>query len=459
MSDAVLLSRIQFGFSIAFHILFPTLNIGLAMFLIAFEAAWLRTGRTLYLRLYRFWVNVFALGFGIGVVSGVVLSYQIGTNFSRFSAIAGDVVGPLMSYEVLTAFFLEAGFLGIMLFGWGRVGRGVHFAATCLVGLGTVVSAFWIIAANSWMQTPSGFVERDGLFYVADWWRAIFSPSFPYRLTHMLLASLLAVSFALLGTASWYLLRQRHLDIAAPLAKFALGTALVVAPLQVVVGDLSGLEVRDHQPMKLAAIEAIWHTGRDVPLLLFAVPDEDAARNLWELALPHLGSLVLTHSRNGEVKGLDEVPPADRAPVAIVFFTFRFMAGVGFALLFMSWAGGWLWWRGRLLTARPFQWLAVLATPLGFLAVVAGWITAEVGRQPWVVYGLLRTAEGASPVPAGSVAMSLVLFILFYNALLGAFLYYALRLVRQGPAAEVPPGDPGRRPATHQAIHPARPAE
>jgi cytochrome d ubiquinol oxidase subunit I len=452
--DPILLSRAQFGFTLAFHILFPALNIGLAAYLALFEALWLRTGSEVYLVLYRFWVKLFALAFGIGVVSGLVLSYEFGTNFSGFSAATGNVVGPLMSYEVLTAFFLESGFLGIMLFGWSRVGRRMHFFATLMVALGTVLSAFWILAANSWMQTPAGFVEEGGRFYVADWWAVIFNPSFPYRLAHMVLAALLTTSFVILGISAFYLLLRRHQEFARAGLSLALTAAAILAPLQIVVGDQHGLEVRRYQPVKLAAIEAIWHTERGAPLHLFALPDQEAATNRAEISIPHLGSLILTHEWNGEVKGLDEVPPGDRPVVWLVFLAFRIMVGIGFFFLFLAVAGVWLRRSGRLFESRWFLALCVPATPLGFLAVVSGWIVVEAGRQPWVVQGLLRTADTASPIALGEAATSLALFFIVYNVLLLAYLFYAARLVWLGPEAPA-----GAAPASGLEARPFHAAE
>ena len=450
--DATTLARIQFGFTIAFHILFPTLTIGLGVFLVGVEALWLKTKNLAYFRLYRLWSKVFALGFGMGVVSGIVLSYQFGTNFSRFSEITGPVMGPLLSYEVMTAFFVEAGFIGVMLFGWKKVGPRLHFLATCLVALGTLNSAFWIIAANSWMHTPQGAALIGGRFVPEDWWAIVFNPSFPYRLAHMVLASFLTVSFVIAGTSAWYLLKRRHDEIARRGFSLALGAAAVLAPLQIFVGDLHGLQVRETQPVKLAAMEAHWTTGRGVPFVVFAIPDEKAERNRFEIAIPYAGSLILTHELDGEVKGLKEAKPEDRPPVFIVFITFRVMLAVGFLMFGVAMLGLWMRWRGRLYTSRSLQRLAVACVPLGFVGVIAGWMTAEVGRQPWTVQGLLRTADSVSPVPAGAVAASLALFVVVYLFLGGAFVYFVDRLIKKGPdEAELPPHVP-------EAMQGARPA-
>jgi len=450
--DATVLARIQFGFTIGFHILFPTLTIGLGVFLVAIEALWLKTRNPAYFRLYRLFSKIFALGFGMGVVSGIVLSYQFGTNFSRFSEIAGPVVGPLLSYEVLTAFFVEAGFIGVMLFGWKKVGPKFHFLATCLVALGTLNSSFWILAANSWMHTPQGAALIDGRFVPQDWWAIVFNPSFPYRLAHMVLASFLTVSFVVAGTSAWYLLKARHVEIARRGFSLGLAAAAVLAPLQIFAGDLHGLQVREYQPMKVAAIEAHWETQRGAPFVLFAIPDPKGERNRFAIEIPYLGSLILTHRLDGEVKGLKEVKPEDRPPVVWVFFTFRTMVGIGFFLLGVAMLGLWLRWKKRLYTSRVLQRLAVAAVPLGFVATIAGWMTAEIGRQPWTVYGLLRTADSVSPVSAAAVATTLALFVVVYLFLFAAFLVFVDRLIRKGPdEAELPPHGP-------EAMQGARPA-
>ena len=450
--DATTLARIQFGFTIGFHILFPTLTIGLGVFLVGVEALWLKTKNPAYFRLYRLWAKIFALGFGMGVVSGIVLSYQIGTNFSRFSAITGPVLGPLLSYEVLTAFFVEAGFIGVMLFGWKKVGPKFHFLATCLVALGTLNSAFWILAANSWMQTPQGAALVDGRFVPADWWAIVFNPSFPYRLAHMVLASLLTVTFVVAGTSAWYLLKGRHAEIARRGFSLGLGAAAVLAPLQILAGDLHGLQVRETQPMKVAAMEALWTTTRSAPFVLFAIPDAKAERNRFEIAIPYAGSLILTHRLDGEVRGLKDVKPEDRPPVAWVFTTFRLMVAIGFFLFAVALLGLWLRWRKRLYQSRFLLRLAVASVPLGFVATIAGWMTAEIGRQPWTVFGLLRTADSVSPVAAAAVAVSLALFVVVYVFLFGAFLYFVNRLIKKGPdEGELPPHVPA-------AMHGARPA-
>ena len=451
--DTLLLSRTQFGFTLAFHILFPTLTIGLAWFLATVEALWLKTRNPVYVQLYRFWVKVFALGFGMGVVSGVVMSYQFGTNFSRFSQIAGPVLGPLLSYEVLTAFFVEAGFIGVMLFGWEKVGPRLHFLATVLVALGTLNSSFWILAANSWMHTPAGAALEGGRFVVTDWWAVVFNPSFPYRLAHMVIAAFLSTSFVVAGVSAWHLLYRDRGPVARRGLSLGLLLAALLAPTQVLIGDQSGLEVKDHQPMKVAAMEGLWHTTQGAPLLLFALPDQDKETNRYEIAVPNGASLVLTHSLDGEVKGLNEVPPADRPPVLPVFFAFRIMVGLGFAMLALAAWGLLQRWRGRMYDDRWLLRGCVAAIPAGFIATVAGWVTAEVGRQPFTVYGLLRTADSVSPVPASAVVTSLIVFVAVYGLLFAAFLYYTGRVIASGPDYDQPmPEHPeamrGARPAT-----------
>lgn len=447
--DALLLSRAQFAFTIAFHILFPSLTIGLAWFLVGAEAAWLWTRQDAWFRLCRFWSKVFALAFGVGVVTGVVMSFQFGTNWSGLAQVAGEVLGPLLGYEVLTAFFLEAGFLGIMLFGWYRVPRGLHFAATLLVAVGTVISAFWILAANSWMHTPAGHTVEGGLIHVADWAKVIFNPSFPYRFSHMLTAAFLASMFAVAGVSAWQLLHRLHRPFARRALSLALGGAAVLAPLQVVLGDRHGLNTLEHQPIKIAAMEGLWHTRSHAPLLLFAWPDEDGETNRWEVAVPGLASLILGHDMAAEIKGLTEVPPEDRPPVAVVFWAFRIMVGAGLAMVVVALLSLWLRRGERLYHAEWFLWTVVAAGPLGFVAILAGWTVTEVGRQPWLVHGLLRTADMVSPnLTAAALWSSFLPFVLLYNLLLGAFLYYLAKVVREGPdCAEPLPGHARPAPA------------
>lgn len=442
-----MLSRIQFGFTITFHILFPSFSIGLAGFLVVLETLWLRTGDARYWRLLRFWVTVFALSFGMGVVSGIVLAYQFGTNWSGLMARAGQIMGPLLTYETLTAFFLEASFLGILLFGWKRVSPRTHFISTCMVALGTCVSAFWIMASNSWMQTPAGFVVRDGVFHPDDWWAIVFNPSFPLRFVHMLMAAYLSTAFVVAGVAAWYLIKDRFVPLARPMLALSLLMIVPLAPLQIVVGDLVGLIIRDHQPAKLAAMEAQWETDV-MPLRLFAWPDQDEARNRFEIGIPKLGSLITQHSLDAPVKGLREFAPQDRPQVSIVFWTFRVMVGIGFLMLAIAAVAVVLLLRKRLYSSRWFLRALIFATPLGFIAILAGWYTAEIGRQPYVIYNMMRTADAVSPVASSDVALSLAAFFVIYSAVFGAGFWYLLRTFRTGPV-EVPiPEAPelGKRP-------------
>jgi cytochrome bd ubiquinol oxidase subunit I len=436
--DALFLSRVQFAFTISFHIIFPAFTIGLASWLAALEFNWLRTGQPIYRNLYRFWVKIFAVSFGLGVVSGIVMSYQFGTNWSRFSEFAGNVVGPLMAYEVITAFFLEAAFLGIMLFGWGKVGDRLHFLATCMVALGTLFSAFWILSANSWMQTPAGHAIENGIAVPVDWWRIVFNPSFPNRFAHMVMACYLTTAFAVAGMSAWMILRAgkeppEKVAGARRSLSMAMWFAAIFAPVQIVLGDLHGLNVLKEQPTKLAAIEANWERRADMPLLLFAIPDEQAETNRYEIGIPKLGSFVLTHEFGGVVPGLKDVPPDRRPPVWPVFFSFRIMVAIGFAMLGLGLWSLWLRWKGELFENRWFLYAAMLMTPSGFGAVLFGWFTAEIGRQPYVVYGLLRTADAVSPIARGAVATSLVTFVVVYAFIFGFGSYYLAKLLRKGP--------------------------
>lgn len=438
-SDALLLSRLQFAFTLAYHILWPTLSIGLAGFVLVMNAAWLKTRRQVYRDIADFWTRIFALGFGMGVVTGVVISYTIGMNWSVYVARTANVLGPLFSLEVLTAFFLEAGFIGVMLFGRDRVGARFYLLACAMVALGTVMSAFWILAANSWMQTPAGFVrDAQGRFLAADWFHIIFNPSFPYRLVHMLLASYVTGCFVVIGVSALQLLRGREGGFARTALSASLWLATIAVPLQIAAGDAQGLNTRAHQPIKLAAIEGRWDTARRVPLTLFAIPDQQHQTNRDAVEVPVLGSLILTHSLDGEVQGLKTVPPSDQPPVIPVFFAFRIMVAVGLALLGLVVLGGWLRWRGRLFDTRLFLFLCVAAIPLGFIATLAGWTVTEVGRQPYVVYGLLRTADAVSPLRPEAVGSLLAALLILYNVLLLGFLLIAGRMAWNGPRTASP---------------------
>ncbi|MFA5959457.1 MAG: cytochrome ubiquinol oxidase subunit I [Tatlockia sp.] len=437
--DPILLARIQFAFTVSFHIVFPAFTIGLASFLAVLEWRWLKTNNKNYLDTYQFLVKIFAVAFGMGVVSGVVMSYEFGTNWSVFSDKIANVLGPLLGYEVLTAFFLEASFLGIMLFGWGRVSKRMHFASTCIVAVGTLISAFWILAANSWMQTPQGFqVGEAGRYFPLDWLQIIFNPSFPYRLAHMVTAAYLTTAFVVGGIGAFYLWNKRHL----PQAKIMLGMATLMtalaSPLQLVIGDLHGLNTLKYQPAKIAAMEGIWDNEKGAGLRLFALPSPENETNHYEIIVPHLTSLILTHHYNGEVQGLKSFSKEDRPPVLWVFFGFRIMVGLGVLMILLSLASAVQYYRNKLFDSRFLQASWMLMMPSGFLAVLAGWFVNEVGRQPYTVYGLLRTAESVSPAITGhQVGWSLLAFVLMYTLVFGAGSYYILKLIRKGiPAAK-----------------------
>ena len=435
--DPVLLARVQFAFTVSFHIIFPAFTIGLAAFLAVVEGLWLRTGDAVYRGIYRQWVKIFAVAFGMGVVSGVVMSYQFGTNWSVFSDRTGSVMGPLLAYEVLTAFFLEASFLGIMLFGWGRVSKGMHFASTVIVAVGTAMSAFWILAANSWMQTPQGFeIDADGLFMPTSWWEIVFNPSFGVRFFHMMIAAYLTTAFVVAGAAAWYLLQGRFVPHARVMLRMAMVAICVLAPAQVLVGHEHGVNTLEHQPIKVAAMEGHWEAGTGKPLILLGWPDRAAEETHVWLQIPWgAGSWILTGSADGHAPGLLDVPAADRPPVAPVFWSFRVMVGIGTAMLLTAVAGAVLWARGGLCTNRWFHRWCVLMAPMGWVAILAGWFVTEIGRQPWTVYGVLRTGESASPVLGEHIAWSLAAFIVVYTFVFGAGTHYILKLIRGGPLA------------------------
>ena len=431
--DPVLLARIQFAFTVSFHIVFPAFTIGLASWLAVVEGLWLKTGNDVYKEVYKFWVKIFAVCFGMGVVSGVVMSYQFGTNWSVFSDKVGNVIGPLLGYEVLTAFFLEASFLGVMLFGWNRVSKKMHFISTLMVAIGTLFSAFWILSANSWMQTPQGFeIDANGIFQPTDWIEIIFNPSFPYRFVHMVLAAYLTTAFTVGGIGAWYLLKKRHVPHARVMLGMAMIMAVFVAPTQLVVGDLHGLNTLEHQPAKVAAMEGIWETERGADLRLFAIPDQEAEMNHYEIVIPDAASLILTHHADGEIKGLKEWAKEDRPPVAIVFWSFRIMVGLGMAMILTGIFAVILFLRKRLFESRLFHMWCAALTPAGFIALLAGWFVTEVGRQPYTAYGVLRTSESVSPVLGEHVALSLLAFIIVYTVLFGAATYYILKLIGRG---------------------------
>jgi cytochrome d ubiquinol oxidase subunit I len=429
------LARIQFAFTVSFHIVFPALSIGLASFIAVLEWRWLKTGKAYYKDLCLFWSKVFAVAFGMGVVSGVVMSYEFGTNWAGFSKFAGPITGALLTYEVMTAFFLEAGFLGIMLFGWQRVGPRAHFAATLTVAIGTIVSAFWILASNSWMQTPQGFTIVDGQVVPVDWFKIIFNPSFPYRLVHMTLGAYIVAGLVVSATGAWHLLKGRRDPAVKKMFSMALALLLVLTPLQAFVGDQHGLNTREHQPAKIAAIEGLWDTETNgTALNLFGIPDMKAETTRYAVSIPHLGSLILTHSWDGEIRGLKSFPPEDRPNSTVVFWSFRVMAGLGMLMIVMSVLALILLRRGRLYDAKWFHRFAVAMGPSGFVSLLAGWVTTEVGRQPWVVYGVMRTSQALSPLTSQQVGISLMTFVVVYFLVFGTGVYYLLKLLRKGPS-------------------------
>ena len=434
--SAIDLSRFQFAFTISAHIIFPAFSIGLASFLAVLNGLWLWRRDEAYLRLFDYWKTIFAVVFGMGVVSGIVMSYQFGTNWSVFSDKTGPILGPLMGYEVLSAFFLEAGFLGIMLFGRERVGERLHMAATAIVAIGTLMSAFWILSVNSWMQTPQGYsINAVGQFVPEDWWAIIFNPSFPYRLVHMVLAAYLTTAFVVGAVGAWHLLRSRESRGAAIMFSMAMWMALIVTPIQIGAGDMHGVNTLEHQPAKIAAMEGHYESfpeGR-APLILFGLPDDVAGVTRYKVEIPLLGSLILTHSLDTPVKGLDAFPENERPKSALIFWTFRIMVAIGFAMLGIGLWSAWARWKGRLLDATWLQRAAVVMGPSGFLAVLCGWITTEVGRQPFTVYGLLRTGESAAPLQAEAVSASLMAFIVVYFLVFGSGTFYVLRLMSKRP--------------------------
>ncbi|CAI0760724.1 cytochrome ubiquinol oxidase subunit I [Serratia entomophila] len=437
--DAFHLARIQFAFTVSFHIIFPAITIGLASFLAVLEGLWLKTRNDTYRELYHFWSKIFAVNFGMGVVSGLVMAYQFGTNWSGFSQFAGSITGPLLTYEVLTAFFLEAGFLGVMLFGWHKVGRGLHFFATCMVALGTIISTFWILSSNSWMQTPQGYAIENGIVVPMDWLKIVFNPSFPYRLLHMSTAAFLASAFFVGASAAWHLLRGNDTPAIRKMFSMALWMALIVAPVQAMIGDAHGLNTLKYQPAKIAAIEGHWENkpGEPTPLVLFGMPDMDGEVTRYRLEIPYLGSLILTHSLDKQVPALKSFPKEDRPNSSIIFWSFRVMAGLGMLMVLLGIVSAWLRWRGRLYQSRPFLWFALLMGPSGLVAILAGWFTTEIGRQPWVVYGLQRTRDAVSAHGEMHMSFSLLAFILVYSSVFGVGYVYMMRLIKKGPQ----PGD------------------
>lgn len=455
--DAFHLARIQFAFTVSFHIIFPAITIGLASFLAVLEGMWLKTRNQTYRDLYHFWSKIFAVNFGMGVVSGLVMAYQFGTNWSGFSQFAGSITGPLLTYEVLTAFFLEAGFLGVMLFGWNRVGPGLHYFATCMVALGTLISTFWILSSNSWMQTPQGYLIQNGVVVPEDWFKIVFNPSFPYRLLHMSVAAFLASAFFVGSSAAWHLLKGNDNPAIRKMFSMALWMALIVAPVQAMIGDAHGLNTLEHQPAKIAAIEGHWENppGEATPLILFGLPDMEEERTKYVLEIPYLGSLILTHSLDKQVPALKSFPKEDRPNSTIIFWSFRVMVALGLLMITLGVVSLWLRYKGRLYQSRPFLWFALLMGPSGLIAILAGWFTTEIGRQPWVVYGVQRTIDAVSPHGEMHMSISLLAFILVYSSVFGVGYHYMMRLIKQGPVTGegdiVETGGPG------QIKTPARP--
>jgi len=438
--DAFHLARVQFAFTVMAHIIFPALSIGLASYLAVLEGMWLKTGSRVYLDLFKYWLKPFSLVFGMGVVSGLVMSYQFGTNWSVFADKAGPVIGPLMGYEVLSAFFLEAGFLGVMLFGQEKVGPTLHFIATCVVAFGTLLSAFWILSVNSWMQTPAGFtLDADGRMLPADWLAIIFNPSFPVRFPHMVLASYLSVAFVVGATGAWHLLHDRRNEAARTMFSMAMWMAALAAPAQILVGDAHGLNTLQHQPAKIAAMEGHYQPQDGAALILFGIPNNAAGRMDDEIAIPHLSGLILTHSWTGHTPGLSDFKPEDRPPVEILFWSFRLMVGLGTAMAAIGLASLWLRWKRRLYNHTLLLRASVVMAPSGLIALLAGWVTTEVGRQPYTVYGVLRTAQSLSPIGAPGLAVSLAAFVVVYLLVFGAGVGLVLRLLADPPT----PGEQG----------------
>ncbi len=436
--DPVLLSRLQFAFVIAFHILLPAFTVGLSAFIMVLEGMYVWRKDPVYLRLSLFWTKIFAVAFGMGVVSGIVMPFQFGTNWSRYSDATSNVLGPLFTYEVLAAFFLESGFLGILLFGRKLVPPWAHFFSAVMVAGGTLLSSFWILAANSWMQTPAGYEVIDGRYFPKDWIDVIFNPSFPYRLTHTVTGFFVTTAFVVAAASAWHLRRGEHAAEAGKALTMTMGLLVVLVPLQVVLGDLHGVNTALHQPIKVAAMEGLWNTQARAPAVLFAIPDARQETNHFEIAIPALASLYLKHDLNATVQGLKSVPAGDRPPVGYVFWAFRLMVGLGLLMLAVVAWSVLLRYRGGMQHSRPFQAVCVAMLPAGFLAVLAGWTVTEVGRQPWVVYGLLRTRDAVTPSITGhDVVTSLICYIVVYLVIFGAGIYYMVRLVKKGPSADV----------------------
>lgn len=431
--DPLLLSRIQFAFVVSFHAIFPVFTIGLASYIAVLEGIAYKTGNPVYEKLSQFWIKIFAIVFGMGVVSGIVMAFQFGTNWSNFAYTAANFLGPVLSYEVVTAFFLEATFLGILLFGRDKVPAGLHLLSACMVAIGTFISSFWILAANSWMHTPAGVEFTDGMMQVTSWSQAIFNSSLPYRFAHMALASFITGGFVVAGVSAWYLLRGRNPRSSRKALRMCVVLLAVATPLQLLVGDLHGLNTFENQPIKVAAMEGHWETQTGAPLILFAIPDAANETNHFEIAIPYLGSLILTHSLDGEVSGLKSVAPEDRPPVGPVFWAFRIMVGLGVLFIAVALTAAWQLWRGKLFESRRLLKILSWMIPLPFVAVLAGWFVTEIGRQPWIIHGVLRASEGLTPSLTGPMALTtLIGYIVVYAVIFSAGLIYLRRVIQGG---------------------------
>jgi len=453
--DPVLLARLQFAFTIIFHIIFPSFTIGLSAYIATLGALWLRSGAERHHLLMRFWTKIFAVSFAMGVVSGIVMSYQFGTNWSRFSLTVGNVIGPLLGYEVLAAFFLEATFLGVLLFGFNRVPPWLYVLSAAVVAFGTLTSAFWILSANSWMQTPAGYEMRGGIAYPTDWLQAIFNPSFPYRLAHMVNAAYLTTGFVVLAVGARHVLAGLYVEGGRTMMRMAIALLVVLAPLQLFIGDQHGLNTLEHQPIKVAAMEGHWDGSKPGDFHIFAWPDEKGEKNRFEISIPRGSSLILKHDPNGLFPGLTSVPPQDRPPVVTVFFAFRIMLAIGFFMIAAALFGALLWWWRRLFDTRWYLYVMANSWWIGFVAVIAGWVVTESGRQPWIVQGILRTADATSPVPGASIAGTLALFVLCYGVVFAAGIYYINRLIANGPRGPEAQATGGFSASPMQAAHDA----
>ncbi|WP_427983004.1 cytochrome ubiquinol oxidase subunit I [Agarivorans sp.] len=433
--DAFMLARIQFAFTVSFHIIFPSITIGLATYLAVLEGLWLKTRNPDYKSLYHYWSKIFAVNFGMGVVSGLVMAYQFGTNWSGFADFAGSITGPLLTYEVLTAFFLEAGFLGVMLFGWSRVGEKLHFFATSMVALGTILSTFWILASNSWMQTPQGYEIIDGRAVPVDWFEVIFNPSFPYRLVHMGIAAFVSTALFVGAAAAWHLLKGRRTSAVKTMFSMSLGMLVIVAPIQAIVGDAHGLNTLEHQPAKIAAIEGHWsnENGEPTPLILFGMPNMEKERTDYALEIPVLGSLILRHSLTEPIPALKDFPKDERPNSLVVFWSFRIMVALGMLMILQGLYSLWLRRKNTLYSTNWFLKFSILMGPTGLIAILAGWFTTEIGRQPWVVYGLQKTHDAVSAHGDLQMSISLLCFFVVYSAVFGFGYYYMIRQIKQGP--------------------------